>query len=334
MQIQSSKRPAQTQQSVAQSQAKESQEQKVFKPFQESWQIGEDTYSSTADLVQANGNLDNVEAVYRFQKDEAPAPFSKGERLRNAAGSAITSGVIGAVGGAMAGGALAILDGVGDILGGMMGGRMDGTSAAFIYVPVALGAALGAGIGATSGYKMDPAVSAGEVRGILSKTESGTAFYPNGKVDQKIELNSFKDAPIPEVTPEQKPDSKPVANALKGAGVGLAVLPGSFIPLAGLVAPGLVGSAVGESLDKRTALGSGLGLLGGVAATGASFYAISQVTGYGPSNYLPLIAVAGVLGATGAALGDKALTAMGTVPAHRDYGQQWWTEHAVKEQQN
>ncbi|MCA9776162.1 MAG: hypothetical protein KC800_05575 [Candidatus Eremiobacteraeota bacterium] len=333
MQIQSSKRPVQAQQTLAQPQTKEAQEQKVFKPFQESWQIGEDTYASTADLVQANGHLDNVEAVYRFQTEETPAPFTKGERIKNAAGTAIAGAATGAVGGAVVGAGLAILDTAGDILGGFMGGRMNGTSAALVFVPVAIGAAIGAGIGGTSGYKMDPAVSAGEVRGILSKTENGTAFFPNGQVDQKIDLNTFKNAPVPDVTPEQKPESKPVRNALIGAAAGAAVVPGAFIPLAGLFGPALIGSKIGESLDKRTALGGGLGLLGGAAATGAGFYALSQVTGYGPSNYLPLIAVASTLGVAGAVLGDKVLTSMSTVPAHRDYGQQWWSQHAVKEQQ-
>ena len=131
----------------------------------------------------------------------------------------------------------------------------------------------------------------------------------------------------------KKPESKPVRNALIGAAAGAAVVPGAFIPLAGLFGPAVIGSKIGDSLDKRTALGGGLGLLGGAAATGASVYALSQVTGYGPSNYLPLIAVASTLGVAGAVLGDKVLTSMNTVPAHRDYGQQWWSRHSVKEQQ-
>ena len=228
-----------------------------------------------------------MEAVYRFQTEETPAPFTKSERIKNAAGTAIAGAATGAVGGAVVGAGLAILDTAGDILGGLMGGRMNGTSAALVFVPVAIGAAIGAGIGGKSGYKIDPGVSAGEVRGILSKTENGTAFFPNGQVDQKVDLSTFKDAPVPDVTPEQKPESKPVRNAL----------------------------------------------IGGAAATGASVYALSQVTGYGPSNYLPLIAVASTLGVAGAVLGDKVLTSMNTVPAHRDYGQQWWSRHAVKEQQ-
>jgi hypothetical protein len=326
MQIQSTKRPAPARNIVARAQAQESQQQKTFKPFQESWQIGEDIYASTADLVQANGNLDNVEAVYRYTTEEVSAPFSRAERIKNATGDGIKGGAIGAIGGGAVGAGLAILHTAGDILGGFMGGSMSGTSAAVITVPILIGAAIGAGVGGVNGYKAEPSVNGGEVQGLLSKTHDGTAFFPSGKVDKKVDLSTFQDAPVPDITPESTGQSKPIMNAVKGAAAGLAVLPGQFIPLAGIFGPTVIGGKVGEALDKRTSLGEGLGMLGGATVTGAAMYAVSQATGYGETSYLPLIGVAGGLATVGAVIGDKVFTAMDTVPAHRDYGQQWWNQ--------
>lgn len=333
MQIASSRRPLSAASKNAVAPAEE-QKQQQFRPLNEQWVVNGETYQSTQELVASARTLDNVEVTYRYTTEEASDPFTKGERMRNAFGS----GVAGATAGLMVGGfvsvGFAVLGGVADIISGLAGGRMDGVSKVALLAPLVLGGTIGAGIGATDGYSLEaPPVPGGEVTGILSKGEGGTVFYPAGQVEKKVDLEQFQSAPVPESTPAEVPESKPVVNALKGAGAALAAIPAQFIPL-GLFAPPAVGSMVGDALDDRTGLGFGLGALGGTAITGASIYGISQAIPQGwnaTPNYLPLAALAGGLAIGGALLGDKVLTKMNTVAAHREYGDQWWIENSVKE---
>ena len=320
---------------TANSQEQAQQPETQFRPLTERWEVNGESYESTAELLAGAHTLENAEVTYHYTTEEQAAPFTKSERIKNTIGTGLMGAAAGSVVGAIGGTGLAFMAGVADIVGGFMGGRMQGVSRAVLWVPTLAGAAIGAAIGGSQGYEVDaPEVAGGSVSGLLTNNESGSVFYPNGKVDQKVDLNSFKDAPVPELTAEQRPGSKPVWNAVKGAAAGAAFIPAQFIPLVGLFSGPVVGSMIGDTFDDRTALGAGLGLAAGTGVGVATWYGISQAVGqmHG-ANYLPLAAVATGLIAGGAALGNKYFTETNTVPAHRDFGEQWWNQKSEEANQ-
>ena len=305
-------------------QPKQTREEQVLRPLNEQWTVGDDTYDSTAELLGKGGEISRADATYTYVSQEAPAPFSKTEKAKNAVGAGIAGAAVGAVGGAFVGGGLTLLGTAGEILNGFMGGRMDGVSAALMFGPIAIGGVIGAVAGGIMGYKGEPIAQGGQVQGVLQNSGQGLAFYPQGQVDQKVDLASYQNAPTPEITQAQAPESKPLKNALLGAGAAVATLPAQFIPF-GLFAPPVVGSKIGAAMDKRTALGEGLGLLAGTALTGGAIYTLNHAIN-GGGGWPIALAAAGGLAVGGALLGDKVITAMNTVEARRDYGQQWWNK--------
>lgn len=302
----------------------------VFKPLSESWSVGEDTYASTADLLAKAGDADSLAATYNFTTEEKPAVFSGKEKAMNAAGGAILGATAGTVVGGIAGAALGFMSELGDLANGLMGGHMTGTSSAVVLVPLLAGAAIGAVAGGVTGGREQPEAAGGHVTGVLQKSKDGAFFYPDGKVENKVDLNAFKNAAVPELKAEQTAKSSTLKNALLGAAAGAAVLPSQFIPLVGVFGASVAGYQLGKAADRRTSLGAGLGLLGGAAATGGAIWTLNQAMNNGGGWPLAL-GVAGGMAVAGAAVGAAVMPKTEVVPAHRDYGAQWWNKAQPQE---
>lgn len=305
----------------------------AYKPHTEQWTVDgqTDAFSSTASLVSQGEALSGKQATYTYTREAAPAPFTPGEKFANAVGAGLQGAALGAGVGAMVGVGLTVLAGVGDVLGGLMGGRMSGVSSAVMLVPVALGAGIGAVGGGVSGFRAEgPGVDGGSVSGTLQARDGKVFFYPGGQVDQEVNLNEFQSAGE---APLIKPDAvqtNAAFDAVKGAVVGAAMGPAVLVPIVGLGVGGYVGYQAGQALDQRTELGRGLGLTLGLGATAASV-AVMRME-WGSSSQLKAAgALAGVLGATGAALGHKIFEARAQQAEHHDYGTQWWNKNEGQE---
>jgi hypothetical protein len=296
----------------------------LIKPYADVWLVGEESYSSTADLLASKGpQLDGTQAVYRFQTEADKAPFTSRERILNAVGGGLGGAVPGAVAGAFVAGGLLLAAGIIDVLDMMAYGDGISVSTALVAVPTVIGAAIGATVGAKDGYALNGEAASQEIAGILKTDGEKLSFYPNGELQREVDLQAYQNA---EEAKLSKPETKPqnaLWNSLKGAAVGAALVPAQVIPLLGLAAPAMVGSRVGEAMDKRTELGRGLGLFTGAALTAAGIgLANAQIV---PTGKLALLA-AGGLGIAGAALGHTVFSNMADQPASLQYGQQWWNQ--------
>lgn len=294
-----------------------------LKPLAEEWVVGEKTYSDTASLLADQQELENAAVTYKFRTQDKAEAYSQKEKLMNATGNALLGAAGGAATGAVVATAFGVLGAIGDIASAFMGGSMSGSSVNML-APIVLCAGGGAAVGAYMGYQATPAESNGQVQGLLTKGSQGAFFYPNGKVEAKVDLGQFAKSAVPAVTPEIKAESQPLKNAALGAAAGLVAVPGALIPLVGFFGPSAVGYDIGSKLDRRTSLGSGLGLAAGVGVTAATVATLSR-SGFG----MPALALAGGLALGGALLGDKIITKMNTTPAQRNYGDQWWSRHQV-----
>lgn len=293
----------------------------LTRPYSESWSVAGETFESTADLVGKLSSGENIPATFTYRTAETSNPYSKTERIKNAVGQGLIGATAGAAVGGLVGAGLAYLTTIGQMLGSVMGGPMEGVSQAAVLVPLALGAAAGAAIGGGQGYSAEPAQGGGSVTGLLTKNEQGTMFYPGGQVDQKVSLEEFQQAPVPQPAPARTPASRPAANALKGAALAGATIPAQLVPLGFLATPAL-GYKAGAALDSRTSLGRGLGLAAGTAVGVATIAALNSAINGG--NAVPLMLAAGGLVLGGAALGDKVFTQPASTSPTRDYGNQWW----------
>jgi hypothetical protein len=291
---------------------------KVFKPVTESWNVNGETFTSTADLVSHSQGKDGQQAIYRFATEAAPAAFTQSEKVRNSVGKGATMAVQGAVVGGLVSAGMAAVVGLGDVLNALSGGSSHGVSTGLMLAPVILGALVGGSMGSMEGYKASPQAPGGEVTGVLKNSNDQLAFYPNGKVEAEVNLHQYQNAPTAEVVESASKDDGAIANTLKGAAAGAIIGPAVFVPVIGLGVGAFVGSAAGEALDKRTALGGGLGLALGAAATVGTIVAANI---YGPQA---LAYAAGGLGVLGAVIGHSVFSRMGK-DAHHDNGQQWWS---------
>jgi hypothetical protein len=294
------------------------------KPYRESWQVGDKSFSSTQDLVALGNQVDGQTATFKFTTSKDSEPFTGSEKVRNAAGAALACAAGGAVAGVVVGAGLTFMVGLGDLLGAFMSMSSvhSSGSSLLLLAPTALGAAIGAGIGAKEGYDSSPKAAEHKVSGPLkfeySPDGQGTlAFYPGADLNKRVDLNTYQAAP--EAPLETPPSASPAWNRVQGAVAG-ALLPGAaMIPLLGLGAGAYAGSRVGESIDKRTALGSGLGLVAGAAFTAASFPAIGAALNHG--NWAGLAALSAVGAAAGALTGDKVFAPQGPRPVNDSA---WW----------
>lgn len=296
---------------------------KHLKPHTENWQVDglNERYDSTSALVFQGDRLDGRKATYTYTKEAAGAPFTSGERVKNAIGVGLQGAVGGAVGGAICGVILSFMAGVGNIMGGIMGGHVSGVSSALLTVPTALGTLAGAGIGAASGFQATaPEAAGGSIPGTLKMRDGAVLFYPNGQVDKEVNLTEYQSAGEAPVIKPEAVETNALWDTAKGAFFGAAVVPSIVIPLVGIGAGGYIGMEAGVALDKRTELGRGLGLAAGVGATAATI-AIGQMSGGG---YQAAGALAGGLGVVGAVLGHKVFEARAQGTEHHQYGTQWW----------
>ena len=300
------------------------QERPVYKPLTEKWTVDTDSFTSTKDLVSKGDALNNKSATYTYTTSADGAPFTRKEQLANAVGTAFQGATAGAIGGAVVGALISFVAGVGDILGGFMGGRMDGVSRSLLTVPIALGTLGGAAFGAAGGWQMEAKAGESTVRGTLQTENGQVNFYPNGQVQNKVNLTEFQSAPEAPTVQGTAAESKPLVNTLKGAAIGAATVPALMIPLAGMAAGGYVGATAGAALDQRTALGSGLGLAVGVASTAGTIYAINT------AGFAGAAGVAAGLAVVGGAIGNAVFQGMESTPTQYASGEQWWTKHAIK----
>jgi len=301
----------------------------AYKPHTEQWSVDgqTDAFTSTASLVAQGESLSGKRATYTYTKEPAPAPFTPGEKFANAVGMGLQGAAIGAGAGAVVGVVLTFIAGVGDVLGGIMGGRMSGVSSAVMLVPVALGAGIGAVGGGVSGYKSEgPGVEGGSVSGTLQARDGKVLFYPGGQVDEEVNLSEFQSAGEAPLIKPALVRTNAAWNAIKGAAIGAAVVPGVFAPIVGMGAGGYVGFQAGKALDQRTELGKGVGLTLGLATTAASV-GIMQLEMMSAGQLKAAGALAGVLGVTGAVLGNKVFNARAQKPEHHEYGAQWWNKN-------
>lgn len=291
---------------------------KVFKPLTESWNVNGEIFTSTADLVSHAQGKDGQQAVYRFTTEAAPVAFTQSEKVRNSVGKGASMAVQGAVVGGFVSAGLAAVVGFGDVLNVLSGGSSHGVSTGLMLTPVILGAFVGGAMGSLEGYKERALAPGGVISGILKNNNDQLAFYPNGKVEAEVNLNQYQNAPTAEVVESASKDEGVIANTLKGAAAGAVVGPAIFVPVIGLGVGAYVGAAAGEALDKRTALGGGLGLALGAAATVGTVVAANV---YGPQA---IAYAAGGLGVLGAVIGHSVFSKMGKDAQH-DNGQQWWS---------
>jgi hypothetical protein len=323
MQISTTIRPASTRQPEA---AQPTQDSKpTLKPLHEKWTVGEDTFNSTQELLANVGDLHNVEATYHYRAQDEAQPFTLSEKLKNAAGVGMGVSVAGAAGGAVVGGGLVFMAGLADLLNALVGGRSHGAGNALMLVPVAIGTALGAAAGAGIGYSLKANAAMEAVDGVLSREAGEAAFYPKGQVEAKVDLNKFQEATTPPVSPAKIEQAGTVSSVIKGGLAGALMAPASVIPLVGLAIPPVVGYHVGEAVGDRTALGKGAGVLAGAATVVGSYAAMSS------GGAQAFAALAGGLALGGAVVGKKVFSEMGSTPARRDYGQQWWNRYEDKQ---
>lgn len=299
-------------------------QQKQIKPHTEAWNVGQDTFDSTADLVAAADRLDGKEAVYRFTTEPDSAPYSRGEKAMNVVGGALAGTIPGAVGGALLGTGLTLVVGGIQLLeqAAFYGPGAD-PSLALLWVPTLAGTAIGAVVGGKEGGRLGAEAAVQKIPGTLRIEGERLAFYPNNKIDQRVDLNTYQNAEeAPLVFPEPKPQNA-IWNATRGAAIGAALVPAQLIPLVGVAAPTYLGAKVGEILDDRTALGTGLGAVAGAALTiGGIALANNRAI---PQGKLAL-AFMGGLGLVGAALGHTVFSRQAEQEAapYHDFGQQWW----------
>lgn len=312
---------------LPQIQTKEQQPPQDYKPFSESWQVDGVDYASTRDLVGAGAQLDGKTATYSFTTEADAAPFTTKEKIANAIGGGAQGALAGVVVGAMGGAVLALMGAVGDIMTMMAFGHPNGASNAIITIPMALGAAVGAGIGGVNSYQNEGKAASHQVTGTLQNTfgpdgKSTLAFYPNGQVDRRVDLQRYQDAPAaPTAALEEQ--TNPKLNTLKGVLAGGALPFSIFIPIVGLGAGAYAGYKAGEAVDRRTELGRGLG-----AALGAG---LSVASGFAMSTGDPRI-IAGLCAASsvvGGAVGDKVFQP--DSQPRPDYGNSWWTKDVTQQ---
>lgn len=296
--------------------------QQVHRPLSESWTVGEDTYSSTEELLADIGDLQNVKATYSYQKEESPADFSHADRVKNAVGKGLLMAAGGAamgVGGTFLLGAVAT---AGQLATSFAGGRPDPVSTLALLSPIFIGGAIGAGVGGVTGYQEQVKSNIQSVPGLLTVQSGKASFYPKGKVDGKVDLNAYQASTTPDPEPAVVHEGSYRDN-LKGAAVASGL---GLVSLTGLTffVPPVVGYQLGAALDDRTALGRGVGLVAGAGLTAAMWGAASN------GHLLPALGIAAVAGAVGGGVITKALESK---PAQRAYGKQWWTENTPKPSQ-
>lgn len=292
-----------------------------LKPHSDSWQVGQRTFASTRDLVAHAHELDGQQAVYRFKEVPDPPPFTPSERLRNVVGGALTGAVAGAGAGALVGGGLTLLVGLADLLNqAITYAPGNPVTASLVLVPALAGAALGAAAGVGEGWRHEPGQPPREISGRLESEGGKLSFYPEQRLDRKVDLSAYQDAG--QAAPTAPEPQNALWNTVKGAAVGAALVPAQMIPLVGIAAPVVVGSAVGQALDRRTLLGEGLGVFAGAGLmVGGLGLIISGVV----SPSAVALGAAGGLGLAGAALGHKVFSSLADQerPAYQ-YGEQWW----------
>lgn len=330
MNIKAAKRPISPMGSKVAGKAQAVPKSEQHKPLTESWTVNGETYQSTTELFEKMGNAENVDAVYSYTTQDAETPFSTKERLMNMTGDALLMGAGGAALGGLAGAGLTVLSAVGGVINAIGGGRMTSVGDGLLLIPVALGAGAGLVTGAVNGYRRAaPYREGGELSGKLSKSDDNAFFYPGGRVDKKVDLKQHEQATTPDVQPAKFGESKPFKNAALGAVGGAAGVGMSILGPVVLATP-IAGATVGASLENRTTLGAGLGTAAGIATAAATLYGVNQAWGYPGANYLPLALLTGGMAVGGALLGDKVITGFESVPAQRDYGQQWWNANQTQ----
>lgn len=294
------------------------------RPVAESWTVGDKAYQSTEDLLAQSADLENAWATYRYRAQDEPTPLNAREKVQNVIGNAGLGAAGGAAAGAVVGGGLSVLAGLGSLLSAIAGGGAQHVSNSLLWAPVMIGATLGAVAGGVYGFGKEAPVEGGAVVGQLTKNAHGAAFYPQGKVAKKVDLQEFVKAPVPDSKPAQEPKSEPLKNAALGALAAAASPAALFLPLIGpFVMPG-VGAAIGSQVDQRTSLGTTLGLAAGIGITSGGLIALPAY--FQTGNAVPLMALTGGLALAGAVLGNKVITELNTESSGRTYGQQWWNE--------
>lgn len=292
------------------------------RPEEDWWQLGADRFETSQLLGSGRVPTLGVEASYHFKL----GPDETTDKPRNVLAGAAAGAAVGAV---VGGGGAALMAVAGEILSVLLSGPYyrggGGSAEAFILGAAAVCAVAGGVLGATgmlAGGK-DHDENGSVVRGLLRSEPqtdgtSRIAFYPGGDVRNRIDLNEYARATeLPEV---DVPAQAWWKDSLKGAGVGAAAGPALFVPLAGVLAPAVVGAKVGDALSGGEAYGGVLGAAAGIGVTAGSIVAMNSL-GIGPG----LALVSGVTGLAGAALGPVVLPTM----RHRDaeaaqLENQWW----------
>ena len=284
------------------------------RPAAERWTVNGDTFTKTSDLVSRANDLDGAAASYIFSKD---LPLTRTERVLNVVGGTVLGTLAGGTAGYLLGGAVDTLNGVTSSMLSFIGEASTAAGTGSALTAQAVGAAIGAAIGLVGMIKSNLRPVQGQISGELRKNGDSLMFYPQGESSQEVNLSEYQHAQTGPA--KSKPKAETVAlNTLKGAAWGVA----ASLPLVSSVGPTMLGFRVGGLMDKqRTAFGTGVGTLLGMASTAAIVAATSHAA---PSTYLYVL---GAFGLAGAALGHKAYTAHAeTETSHRELANQWWSK--------
>lgn len=166
----------------------------LTRPVKDRWQVGENLYDDTSDMLAVGEALDFQPARYEYISRERP-PRALTLRLKNAAKFAAGAA-------ALAAGSMASVCILGNLVAPIAESatRYDMFTSpdalGFLVVGLALTAGCAAVAGAV-GLVAGPLESRGTVEGSLQHLEGRTYFYPNGALYSRVDLDAFSQAAVP-----------------------------------------------------------------------------------------------------------------------------------------